>query len=198
MKTLHALLVASSIGLSTSAQSPSRTPDNWGPTKDGVRVSLSLDKFAFAVGEDIPLHIAAQVVAAKRSVYGEPDRPSGAFFRPWDFSRAFHLTITDENDLIVGNNAPSNLLFIISGSSGPEVCRFRWRLAASTRSKYLRTGSRNCCRHSLEPIALLSRGVPTRRPSRLVTNKGTPDSEESRPFVAVSSVPITIHVTANP
>jgi hypothetical protein len=87
-----------------------------------VRVSLSLDKLTYAVGEDIPLHIAAQVVTAKRPVYGEPDRPSGAFFIKWDFSRAFHLTMTDEDGLAVGNNNSSNLAFVISGSSGPDVC----------------------------------------------------------------------------
>src|SRR5579863_2248509 len=122
MKTLSALLVVTTISLSASAQSLAATPNIWGPTKGGVRVSLSLDKLKYAVGEDIPLHITAQVVSAVRPVYGEPDRPSGAFLIRSDFSRAFHLTITDEDGLIVGNNDSSNLVFVIDGSSGPLVC----------------------------------------------------------------------------
>ncbi len=108
--------------LPVSAQSLPATPNNWGPIKDGVRVSLSLDGLRCAVGEDIPLRIAAKVVSAKRPLCGEPDRLTGAFFIKWDFSPAFHLTLNDEVGLIVGNNGPSNLRFVIDGSSGPLVC----------------------------------------------------------------------------
>jgi hypothetical protein len=93
-----------------------------GIQQDGVRVSLSLDKLRCAVGEDIPLRIAAQVVSGKGPVYGEPDRLTGAFFIKWDFSPVFHLTLNDEAGLIVGNNGPSNLRFVIDWSSGPLVC----------------------------------------------------------------------------
>ena len=55
MKTLDALLVVSSICLSASAQGLPPAPINWGPSTDGVRISLSLDKLTYAVGEDIPV-----------------------------------------------------------------------------------------------------------------------------------------------
>ncbi len=122
MKTPHALLVAIILGLSPCAQSMAATPDNWGPTKYGVRVSLTLDKLSYALGEEIPLHIAAQVVSAERTVYGEADAPEGAFWKAWIFSRAFHLTITDEDDVVVGNKYSSNLQLLWSGSSGLDVC----------------------------------------------------------------------------
>ena len=125
MKTVLALLGATTLGLSASGQSSPPTPDNWGPTQEGVRVSLSLDKSTYAVGETILLNIKAQVVSAERPVYDIPDTPTGSFFikKLAFFARAFHLTIIDENGRIVGNNEPSNLQFItVSGSSGPLVC----------------------------------------------------------------------------
>jgi hypothetical protein len=198
MNTLHALLVVTTISLTASAQSLPATPNNWGPTKDGVRVSLSLDKLTYAVGEDIPLHIAAQVVSAKRPVYGEPDRLTGAFFIKWDFSRAFHLTINDEAGLIVGNNGPSNLRFVIDGSSGPLVCPaplevghvYALEISATGKESLLPTKPgtyRFTVSWSPYPVS----------DSPCSQSRGVPDSEVFRPFVTVSSVPIMIHLTAS-
>jgi hypothetical protein len=199
MKTLHALLVVSSIVLSASAQNQAPTSNTWGPAKEGVRVSLSLVKFIYAVGEDIPLHIAAQVVSANHPVYGEPDRPSGAFFLPWDFSRAFHLTITNENGLIVGNNSPSNLIFILDGSSGPDMCPvplevgrvYTLEQSASRKQKLLPT------QPGTYRLTVTWSPYPASDPP-CEKSRATSDLEKFRPFVTVSSIPISIQVTGNP
>jgi hypothetical protein len=199
MKIPCALLVVSSIGLSATAQGLPPKPENWGHSKEGVRVSFSLDKFTYALGEEIPLHIAAQVVSAERPVYGVPDRPSGAFFLRWDFSRAFHLTITDENGLIVGNNAPSNLRFVVSGSSGPEVCPvpleaghvYLLEQSANSKQKLLPTQP-----GTYRLTVTWSPYPPSDPPCD--KSRATSDPEAPRPFVTVSSIPIAIHVIRNP
>lgn len=58
---------------------PSEIKRDWGPMKDGVRADLAVDKLAYAVGQDVPLHIALENVSATRKVYGEPFRPRPAF-----------------------------------------------------------------------------------------------------------------------
>jgi hypothetical protein len=173
-------------------------PTPGGPVKDGVRVSLSLDKLTYAVGEDIPLHIATQVVSANHPVYGEPDRPSGAFFLPWDFSRAFHLTITDENGLIVGNNSPSNLIFVLDGSSGPDMCPVLLEVgrvdtlerSASRKQKLLPT------QPGTYHLTVTWSPYPAAHPP-CDKSKATSDSEEFRSFVTVSSLPIAIQITGH-
>jgi hypothetical protein len=198
VKTLHAVLVAG-IALPAFAQYSHPTPENWGPSNDGVRVSLSLDKLTYAVGEEIPLHIAAQVLSAKRPVYAVPDVPWGTFVVKWDFSRAFHLTIIDEHGLIIGNKYPSNIPFVIEGSSGPLLCPtplevghvYALELSANRKQKTIPTqpGTYRLI-VSWSPYAASEPGCDN--------SSGTSRSEEPQPFVTVSSVPITIHVIANP
>jgi hypothetical protein len=133
-----------------------------------------------------------------RRSFGVPDRPSGAFFLPWDFSRAFHLTITDEHGLTVGNNAPSNLVFVISGSSGPDLCPvpleighiYTLEISANRKQKLLPTlpGTYH--------LTVTWSPYPAAHPPchRL---KATSDSEEFQSFVTVSSLPIAIQITGN-
>jgi hypothetical protein len=198
MKTVLALLGATTLGLSASGQSSPPTPDNWGPTQQGVRVSLSLDKSTYAVGETIPLNIKAQIVSAEHPLYDIPDRPTGAFFikKLAFFAQAFHLTIIDETGRIVGNSEPSNLQFItVSGSSGPLVCpaplevgrvyelgRPAQKLLPTLPGTYRLTVTWSPYPASDPPCDNL---------------RATSDSQELRSFVTVSSAPITIHITGN-
>jgi uncharacterized protein len=100
---------------------PAEMPRKWGATEQGVRVALSLDKLTYAISEDIPLHIAAQVVSYERPVYAEPDTMRGTFFS--EFSGAFHLTLIDEDGIIAGNEDGENLrIRSLGGSSGPAMC----------------------------------------------------------------------------
>ena len=202
MKTLHTVLIASSlsIGLSASAQSLPPKPESWGPAKKGVHVSLSLDKLTYALGESIPLHIVAQVSSAQRPVYGEPDGPTGAFLTEEDFSEAFHLTITDKNGRIVGDNAPSNLALLMGGgSSGASVCPaplevgrvYALELSANWRRKLLPT------RPGTYRLTVLWSPYLASDPP-CVASRGPVEAKELRPLATVSSVPITIHVTGNP
>jgi len=199
MKTVLALLGATILGLSASGQSSPPTPDHWGPTQQGVRVSLSLDKSTYAVGETMLLNVKAQIVSAEHPLYDIPDRPTGTFFikKLAFFARAFHLTILDEKGRIVGNNEPSNLQFImVSGSSGPVVCpvplevgrvyelvRPAQKLLPTLPGTYRLTVTWSPYPASDPPCDNL---------------RATSDSQEQRSFVTVSSLPITIHITGNP
>jgi len=194
----HALLVAI-LGLSASAQNPPRTAENWGPAKQGVRVALSLDKLTYAVGEPIPLHIAAQVLSAERPLYGVPDRKSGAFFMKWDFARAFQLSILDESGHSVGNDMPSNLQFVISGSSGPPACPVPLEVGHVYALE--QTATRKQALLPTEPGTYRLRvtwGPYAAADPPCGKSDGAIDSQAFRPFVTVSSLPITIHVIRNP
>jgi hypothetical protein len=198
MKTVLALLGATTLGLSASGQSSPPTPDNWGPTQEGVRVSLSLDKSTYAVGETILLNIKAQVVSAERPVYDIPDTPTGSFFikKLAFFARAFHLTIIDENGRIVGNNEPSNLQFItVSGSSGPLVCPVPLEVG---RAYELGRPAQGLLPTLPGTYRLTVTWSPYPASDPPCGGGATSDSQELRSFVTVSSVPITIHITGNP
>ena len=189
VKTPHVLVFAASLGLSASAQKLPST------TRDGVRVSLSLDKLAYAVGEDIPLHIAAQVVSGERPVYGEPDRPSAAFFTRWNSSNAFHLIITDEDGLIVGNEDASNLIVFVGGSSGPTLCPaplqvghvYPLDISANKKERLLPTKPGT--------YRLTASWSPYTVSDPPCSQSRASDSKVLQSFVTVSSVPITIHVS---
>ncbi len=101
-------------------QDPATIDRTWGPTRDGVRVDLTLDKRTYSLGEDIPLHIAAQVLSGTRPVYSEPDTRRLGFDRP--FPEAFHLTITDASGNTVGDSRTPNLWLEPGSSGGPIVC----------------------------------------------------------------------------
>ena len=198
MKALHALFLAGNIALSASAQTPPPAPDNWGPVTDGVRVSLSLNKLTYAVGENIPLHIAAQVISAKHPVYGIADRPQGAFFNDLNFSRAFHLTITDEHGQRVGYDGPANLALVGNGSSGPYVCPtslnvghvYTLEQSASSRSGLLPT------QPGTYRLTVTWSPYPPSDPPCVKSHEPS-FSEEFQPFVSVSSPTLTIHITGN-
>lgn len=198
MNMLLALVVISSFGLSASAQNlPPK--ENWGPTKEGVHVSLSLDKLTYVLGEDIPLHIAAEVLSAKRPVHAVPDVPWGAFFAKSDFSRAFHLTIIDEHGLIIGNNYSSNIPLLVEGSSGPALCQpplevghvYPLDLSASRKQKTLPT------QPGTYHLTVTWSPYPAASPPCDNSKDVASDSEEFRSFVTVSSLPIAIQITGS-
>jgi TPR repeat protein len=180
--------------ITVSFKDPAEMPRTWGPVKQGVHVALSLDKLTYAVGEDIPLHIAAQVVSSDQPVFAEPDVRRGAFFS--DFSGAFHLTLIGEDGVIVGNEAPSNLRFDgLWGSSGPAIC-----------PGSLKIGTVYPLERSAKRLNLLPRRPGTYRV--FVTWSPFPASDpicdvaghstggrEFRPLVTVSSEPVTIRIT---
>lgn len=173
---------------------PAEMPRQWGHTDQGVRVALSLDKLKYAIGEDIPLHIAAQVVSSERLVYAAPDTMRGAFFA--DFSGAFHLTFIGEDGVIAGNEDGDNLrIRSLGGSSGPAVC-----------ASPLQAGKI----YPLERSPKLQRLLPN-QPGKyrmFVTWSPYPASDPPcsqlsdragdkrvRPFVTVASAPLVIQIT---
>jgi hypothetical protein len=199
MKTVLALLGATTLVLSASGQSflfPPM-PDNWGPTQQGVRVSLSLDKSTYAVGETIYLFIKAQIVSAERPLYAVPDRPTSIKNVP--VARAFHLTILDEKGRIVGNDEPSNLEYIASRSSVPLECP-----APLEVGRVYELGRPADRKHNLVPTLpgtyrLIATWSPYPASDPTCDNsRAASDSQELRSFVTVSSVPITVHITGNP
>jgi hypothetical protein len=197
MKAVLALLGSTILGLSASGQSSPPTPDNWGPTQQGVRVSLSLDKSTYAVGETIPLYIRAQIVSAERPLYAIPDRPT--FIKNVPVARAFHLTMIDEKGRIVGNDEPSNLQYIVNGSSGSLECPVPLEVG-----QVYQLGLPADRKHNLLPtlpgtyrLTVTWSPYPASDPP-CDNLRATSDSQELRSFVTVSSVPITIHITGNP
>ncbi len=197
MKMVLALLGSTALGLSASGQNLPPGPDNWGPTQQGVRVSLSLDKSTYAVGETIYLFIKAQIVSAERPLYAVPDRPT--YIKNVPVADAFHLTILDEKGRIVGNGEPSNLEYIASGSSGPLECP-----APLERGRVYELGRPADRKHNLVPTLpgtyrLIATWSPYPASDPPCGNSGaTSDSPELRSFVTVSSLPVAIHVTGNP
>jgi len=101
---------------------PTKISRKWGQTEQGVRVDLTLDKLTYLPGEDIPLHVAAEVLSSVNPVYTERFRRRAAFFA--DFARAFHLSIRNENGPLPGSERSGNLSYPLhgGGSSGPLVC----------------------------------------------------------------------------
>src|ERR1700728_1599281 len=45
---------------------------NWGHELAGVPVGLSVDKLTYALGEDVPLHVAVENASASVPIFGEP------------------------------------------------------------------------------------------------------------------------------
>ena len=196
MKTVLALLGATILGLSASGQSSPPTPDNWGPTQQGVRVSLSLDKSTYAVGETMYLFIKAQIVSAEHPLYAVPDRPTSIKNVP--VARAFHLTILDEKGRIVANDKSSNLEYIASGSSGPLDCP-----APLEVGRVYELGRPADRKHNLVPTLpgtyrLIATWSPYPASDPPCENSRATSDSELRPSVTVSSVPVTIHITGNP
>jgi hypothetical protein len=173
---------------------PAEMPRQWGPAQQGVRVALSLDKLTYAIGEDIPLHIAAQVVSTEQRVYGEPDTMRGAFFT--DFSGALHLTLIGEDGVITGNEDGDNLrVGFLGGSSGPPTC-----------PSPLEPGKVYPLERSAELQRLLLKQpgkyrvfvtwspYPASDPPCSGLDNGTGE-KRFRPFVTVASAPLVIEIT---
>ena len=196
MKTVLALLGVAILGLSASGQGSPPTPDNWGPAQQGVRVSLSLDKSTYAVGETIYLFIKAQIVSAERPLYAVPDRPTS--IKNVRVAGAFHLTILDETGRTVANDEPSNLQYIANGSSGPLECP-----APLEVGRVYELGRPADRQHNLVPALpgtyrLIATWNPYAASDPPCDNSRATSDSQVRSYVTVSSVPVTIHITGNP
>lgn len=62
---------------------------NWGPKDHGVAADLSLDKETFALGEDVPLHIAVENFGANVPIYG--------FSPSWNPLAAVKIEVRESN-----------------------------------------------------------------------------------------------------
>ena len=198
MRILPALLVASVIALWAAAQNPPAELYNWGKTREGVRVSLSLDKLTYSLGEGIPLHIAAEVVSATHPAFGAPDALEGAFRKGETFSRSFHLTVTDQHGAVVGNSDRSNLYLIWSGSSGPDVCPEP--LEVGRVYPLEQTASRRQALLPMKPgiyhFSVTWSPYPAADPPCSKSGRAV-DPKELQPFVTVSSPSFTIKIIPN-
>jgi len=170
---------------------PREMKRTWGAAREDVRVSLALDKLTYTVGEDIPLHIAAQVLSPKHPVYAEPDVPRQG---GQSFHAAFHLTILDQDGIPAGEERRANLWLMPLTGGGPNVCP-----APIAPSSVL----------PLEVSSKLLRLLPSQPGTYTMTVSWRPYREhdppcsrdawkekrgEILPFVTVSSVPITIRI----
>jgi hypothetical protein len=182
-----------SVPLTVLITDPATIARNWGATQEGVRVDLTLDKTDFRLGEDIAVHIAAEVVESSQAVYGEPYRPDGAFFHT--ITGGFQLRMWDDDGPLENTDHQANLYRFPDGSSGPVACT-----------------------PSLEVGKVIPLDIWLRNLGLLPTRSGTyqlqvtwspyhsrfaacpnvwPDPPE-QPFVTVMSNPVTIAVTGTP
>jgi hypothetical protein len=67
-------------GLSPSTADGEESKRDWGPTTNGVRAYLAVDKLIYTIGEDVPLHIAIENLSATQSIYDEPFRGHSLYY----------------------------------------------------------------------------------------------------------------------
>jgi TPR repeat protein len=185
---LGEMLLVGSNSIPLNFADPAELPRTWGPVKEGVHVALTLDKLIYDVGEDIPLHIAAQVVQTENPANEMPDVLLGHF----------HLTIIGEDGVIAGDDRFDNLLETWLSWGRPVFCPSPleagevYPLERSSRQVGLLPDKPGAYRiivtwspySETDPSCSQSRGVSDRR--------------NIQPLVTVSSEPITIHITGAP
>lgn len=99
---------------------PTTAPRRWGAPERGLRVDLTVDKSTFGLGEDIPLHIAAEVLSAANPLFGEPYLRRA---ESYDASAgSFHLAITSTSGPQPGADLPANLYRRMGPPEGPANC----------------------------------------------------------------------------
>jgi hypothetical protein len=114
MPSRIALAFAAVLTLQSALNLRAETKQTWGPVEKGVRAGLTIDRLTYAVGEDVPLHIALENISATHLIYGEPFRPRLAFGKD---VASIRVTVQDED----GPLTPSES-FGIEVTSGPAVC----------------------------------------------------------------------------
>jgi hypothetical protein len=127
-------------------------------------------------------------------VYGERFGRGGALFM--SIAPGFHLTISDDDGPLPGSEAQSNLYKLGGGSSGPSVCT-----PALPVGKVL-TIDRSAKAYGLLPsrpgtykLVVTWSPYKTKYGSCEDVPPYNPKAPTERPFVTVSSVPLTIHIT---
>jgi len=164
---------------------PATVERNWGAAVKGVRVALTLDRLEYALGEDIPLHIATEDVSAKGIVYENLCAfGTGVCFGPSD-GPAVMIDVS-----VVGPDGPLTRGFTGYGATfGPAAHPVAYE-----------KGKPRGIEKSLTRIGLLPAKagdytiVVTWSPS-LIQNGG---SVGMKPFVTVSSVPMVVRITDAP
>jgi hypothetical protein len=66
------LRLATSNAVTINVVDPTTIPRKWGDTEMGVRADLTVDKPSYALGEDIPLHLALENVSSGGTLYSTP------------------------------------------------------------------------------------------------------------------------------
>jgi len=182
------------------AVTPTAPPDprtlvrKWGPEVQGIRVDLTLDKLVYKLGEDVPLHIAYEVLSTDKPVYEEPFRPRSAFRRQSVYSPSFQLILTD-NGSPKGDSRSVDASYTNpwSPSSGPIVC-----------PRPLRIGKPQFLDRSLNQLGVLPDHPGVYRLvvtwSAYATHYTSCDTvpkvdSQDKPFVTVSSETVEIQVS---
>jgi hypothetical protein len=110
--------------LTLNARSAVDIPRTWGATEKGVRVDLMLDKFSYRLGEEIPLHLATEDVAAPFPVYDRPFvHAMGAVGFGAVLSGSLHVILEDVN----GPIKPKDVADMAAGSFRSRPCPEAYR-----------------------------------------------------------------------
>jgi hypothetical protein len=197
--------LASSNALQVEFKDPStahRPPiqRTWGAAQKGVRVGLTLDSLTYPLGEDIPLHFAAEVLSAEQPVYLQRFMSTTRTVR---LGQVLQLHILDEDGPLPGTDRPAYL---------------NWFGTGNTRNPYIQIPA---CPTAIPPDKVLSLDTSLQGLLLLPNRPGTyklyvswspytsqysscdkvqpdPGASPEKPFVTVTSAPLMIHITGTP
>jgi hypothetical protein len=189
----------SSNEVAVDVESAVNIPRTWGKAEKGVRVDLTLDKLTYALGEEIPLHIATEDLAAEFPVYG---RPFGSYSMGdtsmLDEGWSVAVVVEDEHGpikpvemgwsgsgrpipcpkpypqgVVVPKEEPLSFTGLLPTKPGTYRILVKW-------SPYRSASGASCEEVQRDPDSFRDTGADT--------------AGKLAPFVTVSSTPITIHI----
>jgi len=166
----------------------------WGKIDKGMRVDLTLDKSRFTVGEDIPLHLAFENVSAGPEVYPTYSGAMNCFQPSWADNIDFRIKVETADGspplyfepLMRGGSCGSMMVSPIEQGkpSLAESSLASWDQLPRTPGIYKLTASWNVY---TKPETAATSAAP-----------GAPPPPPQKPFVTVTSAPVTIWISGQP
>jgi hypothetical protein len=104
---------------------PASIQRTWQGRVGGLAVDITLDKAVYAVGDDIPIHIAVENMAVDAPVYGWD--PS------WDPGQAIGIELFDAQGKVVPETVLRNFGFMSGHGFGPRLLFLKGKLVAIER-----------------------------------------------------------------
>jgi hypothetical protein len=171
---------------------------NWGHELAGVRVGLSVDKLTYALGEDVPLHVAVENASASVPIFGEPFLPRPIYGN--DNLISLRMDVLDEDGpLRVQPPSPDT----IRTGGGPSLCPVPFEVGKAVAvERSLRKLGLLPTRPGEYEIIIRWRPYTTKYGSCDATLTNDPSQKSGNqkpeePYVTVSSMPLYIRVKSD-